>query len=124
MLAKLKKSLLIIFLGCIFCAQLSFALTPEEILREVILEFKPGTVQLPEGKSSATPAETQISAPVRTVLDSYEAELILKAFPEFKSSDTLGIVEETGEVVRLANMSEVYKIIGKWGQAQLFDFMA
>ncbi|MEA3431121.1 MAG: S8 family serine peptidase, partial [candidate division WOR-3 bacterium] len=110
MLVKSKKSLLIVFLGCIFCTLSSFALTPEEIFREVIVEFKPGTVQLPEGKSSATLTETQLTAPVRSILQKHNTELILKAFPDFRLSDTLGILKETGETVRLANMSEVYKI--------------
>ncbi|MCK4233701.1 hypothetical protein KAX75_04680, partial [candidate division WOR-3 bacterium] len=48
--------------------------------------------------------------PVRLALQKYNTELILKTFPDFRLSDTLGILEETGETVRLANMSEVYKV--------------
>ena len=110
MTTKFRNSVIIIIICCLFPALLSFALTPEEIYREVIVEVKPGTFIFPEGENISTLAEIQTSPTMRSVLESNDTELIIKAFPEFKLADTLGIVEETGDTVKLANMSEVYKI--------------
>lgn len=78
--------------------------------REIIVMFRPGVIELPAGITEATLAQvifTQID--VQNALEMRDTELIIKAFSNFQLSDTLGI-SRTGEVVRLTNRSNIYKI--------------
>lgn len=78
--------------------------------REIIVMFQPGVIQLPDGRTEAGIDELKISVPeIRTALRKRNAELVSKAFKDFDLADTLGVAR-TGEVLKLANLSNIYKI--------------
>lgn len=84
--------------------------TPEAIEREIIIQFSPGTLSLPPGRTQARLEEVSFQVPtLRSVLQLYNTDTIAKAFPAFKPADTLG-VSRRGEAVKLSDLSEVYKI--------------
>ena len=81
-----------------------------EILREIIVMFKPGVISLPEG-STKTPLDSVIiTAPaVDSVLTHFNPELILKGFPEHDPVDTIAISPD-GQVIKKLDLSLIYKI--------------
>lgn len=106
----LKRTIML--LACTLMNPLSAILFAQEATfeREVIVMFQPGVLQLPTGKAEARLDELTISIPgIRTALQRGKAEEVSKAFRDFNLADTLGVAR-TGEVVRLANLSNIYKI--------------
>ena len=99
----------LVVLSLLLVIEFSFALTQEEILREIIVMFKPGVVQLPEGSIGGPLDQITISSDVDSLLNMYGAELITKAFPDFAASDTLGVTRK-GKIMRRTDLREVYKI--------------
>jgi Subtilase family/FlgD Ig-like domain len=84
---------------------------PSDPSREVLALFVPGIIQLPSGATYATLASTTIHSPeVESVLQSYSVTSIAKAFPDFEPADAVA-VGRTGEVVRLQDLSEIYKLL-------------
>ncbi len=77
---------------------------------EFFVMFSGGAVELPTGKAEARLDELLITNPgIRNALQRGNAEKISRAFANFNLADTLG-VGRTGEVVRLANLSNIYKV--------------
>jgi hypothetical protein len=65
---------------------------------------------LPDGKPSGTLQEIKITSPqIQSMLKTYLAEIVEKAFPDFDPVDTIGI-SITGEVVKLADLRNIFKI--------------
>jgi len=80
------------------------------IEQEIIVMFQPGVIQMPHGRAEAGIDELTISIPgIRTALSKINAEQVSKAFKDFNLADTLGVAR-TGEIVRLADLSNIYKI--------------
>lgn len=78
--------------------------------REILVMFQPGVIVLPEGITQAPIPEVTINVPaVRDVLERGNADSVIRAFPDFDQSDTLGI-SRTGEEVRLTDWSNLYRI--------------
>ncbi len=78
--------------------------------REIIVMFRPNVMELPTGVAEARLPEVSITVPaVKNALERRNVEVIVKAFPNFKLADTLGVAR-TGEIVRLANLSNIFKI--------------
>lgn len=84
---------------------------PPNVEMESIVMFQDSVVQFPDGKTQGSVADANISsAAVESVLVAYDVQLVAKAFPDFQLADTLG-VSRTGEVVRLADLSEIYRLL-------------
>jgi len=78
--------------------------------REIIVMFKRGAIQFPQGKIEVGLNELKILVPgIQEALQKIKVEQFIKAFKDFNLSDTLGIAR-TGEKVRLADLSNIYKI--------------
>lgn len=74
--------------------------------REVIAEVWPDSLQYPANQDSGTLSEmVYVSDSLKGVLEDYSVEMIKKLSPNFDPADTLGIVEETGDTVRLTDWS-------------------
>ncbi|MFQ6608343.1 MAG: S8 family serine peptidase [Fidelibacterota bacterium] len=78
--------------------------------QEVIVMFKPGVVEFPEGETEVQLPDVVFTAPaIENILERKSAEIIAKAFPNFTLDDTIGIAR-TGEIVKYPNLTHVYKI--------------
>lgn len=73
------------------------------------MKFKSGIVQLPTGQTVGTPADLNPGSPVKAFIEGLGAGRIEKVFKTFQPSDTLS-VSRTGELVRLNDLSQIYKI--------------
>lgn len=81
----------------------------QEGFREVIVMFDRNIIRFPDGRDSAAVAEVDIaSTAIRTLLQTQNVELLLKAFPRFNLADTLGTAL-SGERVQLTDFSKVFK---------------
>ncbi len=93
----------------ILMSSLSFGQEPN-VDREIIVMFQPDILQLPTGKADARLDELTISVQgIRKALRKIKVYKVSKAFKDFKFTDTFG-VSKTGEVVRLSDLSNIYKI--------------
>lgn len=101
--AKLIALIVIVQISILFSQAPTFE-------REIIVMFKPNVVELPQGRVAAQLSEVTIATSrLKAVLERINVEVIEKAFPEFRLADTLGVAR-TGEIVKLANLSNIYKI--------------
>lgn len=101
--AKLIPLIAIVLISIVFAQDPTFE-------REIIVMFKPNVVELPQGRVEAQLSEVTIAVSrLKAVLERINMEVIEKAFPEFKLADTLGVAR-TGEIVKLADLSNIYKI--------------
>jgi len=78
--------------------------------REVIIMVRPGTIVLPEGRNFAPIDSVTITTDtLRSILVSFNPELVLKAFPNFNLSDTIAI-SPLGDTIKMLDLSLVYKV--------------
>ncbi len=90
--------------------------------REIVVMFSAGALQFPENAIADLDQITFSNPAIRAALDNRGITRIQKAFPNFKISDTRA-VSRTGEVVELADLSNIYIIPVPDGQgiAELVD---
>ncbi|OYD15720.1 hypothetical protein CH333_05105 [candidate division WOR-3 bacterium JGI_Cruoil_03_44_89] len=101
-----------VFVGLAAFVQVSFGqLSPlEKYEREIIVEFRPGTIQMPAGETSVPPNKLDTLKPlVAEVIERHGADLVLVAFPGYDPADTIAI-SPTGELVKKPDLSLIYKI--------------
>ena len=84
----------------------AYALTQPE--REVLVQFRKGVIK-PNPQGPILVSEAASSEHVRTVLAGFPIEVFEKAMPSFSPADTVG-VSDRGEIVRLNDFSELYRI--------------
>ena len=85
--------------------------TPEQVIREVLIQVAPGFMEFPEGKVVAEWHEFENVAPaLKDVLDRYAPEILIKAFPNFDPTTDRVIVSRTGHQVVLSDYSRIYKL--------------
>ncbi|MBC8346988.1 MAG: S8 family serine peptidase [Candidatus Marinimicrobia bacterium] len=101
----------ILRISVLFLALFASTIAQESVFeREIIVMFKPGIIELPVGKENARLPDVAITAPeIKKAMEKRNVDLIIKAFPHFKQADTLGVAR-TGERVKLADLSHIYKI--------------
>jgi len=99
----MKKGILWILLG-IICVSIVLGDTIEQ---EILVLFRHGTITMPAGKTRAYLNEIITLPEVLSVLNEIQVEEIYKAFPDFKSEDTLKIGPE-GWVARLPDFSNLF----------------
>ena len=111
MLVKKTLSVFLLIVGILLILHpLGYGDRRSEIFREVIVMFKAGALQFPKGLDSGSLDQIQILSPqVESILKKHNAEMIMKAFPEFELADTLGFTPD-GRPVYLCDLSEIYKI--------------
>lgn len=78
--------------------------------REVISAFRRGILRLPEGVMCAALGDVAAASSVESLLVAYEVELVRRSHPGFDRADTLAVAHRTGEIIRLADLSETYNL--------------
>jgi len=81
-----------------------------EVEREIHVEFRRGTLSMPEGRTQAAPQDVSVDpSELREAFQQFGVERVAKAFPNFTPADTVAVAR-TGEEVRLADLSRVFTL--------------
>jgi len=105
---RLIGALLLFFTG-IFQLQVVVAQIPNpDVDREVIVMFRPNTLELPQGIPQAAIEQLLMVVPeVRDLLMQYRVDRVRKAFPDFNPADTLRVSPE-GLTVSSMDLSRIF----------------
>ena len=81
----------------------------DQIDNQIIVRFQPNAVNLPTGMNRSTPDSVSMPANLRTLFKEIKAIEFAKATPDFKSIDTLRILED-GRILRLPDYTNLFVI--------------
>lgn len=85
----------------------------DDLKREVLVMFTPGTIEFPERNSETPLPEIQFTNELAlSALQNFNISSLGKAFPDFSLSDTLRILK-TGERFKSTNLSNIYVLRAK-----------
>lgn len=81
----------------------------ENATQELLIQFQSGVIQSYKGESSISLSEKSpfISSDLQSTLRKFGGKYLVKAFPEFKQSDTLK-TSRTGEIINLPDYSRTF----------------
>jgi len=82
-------------------------LNVEFVPNEIIANFLPGTITLPEGRIEANLAEVTLHPQVEPLLRAWGASKVRKVFSFFTPADTIRTLE-TGEKVQVQDLSQIF----------------
>ena len=77
--------------------------------QELLIQFQPGVIQSYKEKSTISLSEKSpfISSDLQSTLRKFGGKYLVKAFPDFKQSDTLK-TSRTGEIINLPDYSRIF----------------
>ena len=76
---------------------------------EILVRFKQGVVDLPQGVTEIGIANASIKLEVKTILENVRVNTVEKVFKNFMPADTIS-VSRIGEPIKVVNLSQIYKL--------------